>query len=232
MSDVGIVLEFRFRGSEKKINIVERSDTCTMKIVKKIILEESEDNILIGKRALQKVVNSICESKVPKEIEEACCRMEKYNLLISEERTCPGRTLIVMFLHSLESAANDIQLVHKFVGDNSRATSLNDVEAFSIAMDHLCHKVSDAYTQVVALEVKNAAVKQTTTTKAKRGIHADDIPSTSSDKDVTQLTVYKQLESQIQYHISDYNNHHQLDNAKMTLWAKQIISLVSTREKN
>ncbi|KAG1750315.1 hypothetical protein EDD22DRAFT_747368, partial [Suillus occidentalis] len=40
----------------------------------------------------------------------------------------------------LDSAADEVQLVYKFVGDNSRATQLNDAEAFSIAMDRLCHK--------------------------------------------------------------------------------------------
>jgi hypothetical protein len=58
----------------------------------------------------------------------------------------------------LDSAADEVQLVYKFVGDNSRATQLNDAEAFSIAMDRLCHKAFNARTRVVALEVKNAAV--------------------------------------------------------------------------
>ncbi|KAG1792603.1 uncharacterized protein HD556DRAFT_1209294, partial [Suillus plorans] len=117
----------------------------------------------------------------------------------------------------LESAADDVQLVYKFVGDNSRATQLNDAEAFSIAMDRLCHKASNARTRVVALEVKNAAVKQTTTAKAKKRTRTDDIPPASSDEDVTQLKAYKQLESQIRCELhhghcfvdrtSGYDNH-------------------------
>ncbi|KAG1796097.1 hypothetical protein EV424DRAFT_1353305 [Suillus variegatus] len=103
----------------------------------------------------------------------------------------------------LESAADDVQLVYKFVGDNSRATQLNDAEAFSIAMDRLCHKVSNARTRVVALEVKNAAVKQTTTAKAKKRTRTDDIPPASN-------------------RTSGYDNHRRLDHAEMTLWAKKI----------
>ncbi|KAG1717969.1 hypothetical protein EDB19DRAFT_1838835 [Suillus lakei] len=132
----------------------------------------------------------------------------------------------------LDSAADEVQLVYKFVGDNSRATQLNDVEAFSIAMDRLCHKAFNAHTRVVALEVKNAAVKQTTTTKAKKRTCADDIPPASSDEDVTQLKAYKQLESQIRCELhhghcfvdctSGYDNHRRLDHAEMTLWAKKI----------
>ncbi|KAG1746510.1 hypothetical protein EDB19DRAFT_1631718 [Suillus lakei] len=141
----------------------------------------------------------------------------------------------------LDSAADEVQLVYKFVGDNSRATQLNDAEAFSIAMDHLCHKAFNARTRVVALEVKNAAVKQTTTTKAKKRTRADDIPPASSDEDVTQLKAYKQLESQIRCELhhghcfvdrtSGYDNHRRLDHAEMTLWAKKIVSLASMRER-
>ncbi|KAG1799574.1 uncharacterized protein BJ212DRAFT_1488292 [Suillus subaureus] len=63
-------------------------------------------------------------------------------------------------------------------------------------MDRLCHKVSNACTQVIALEVKNAAAKQTTT-KVKKRTHEDDIPPVI-DKDSTQLKAYKQLECHIQ----------------------------------
>jgi hypothetical protein len=56
----------------------------------------------------------------------------------------------------LDSTTGEVQLVYKFAGDTNRATHLNDAEAFSIAMDWLCHKVSNAHTRVVALEVKNA----------------------------------------------------------------------------
>ncbi|KAG1740559.1 hypothetical protein EDD22DRAFT_738811, partial [Suillus occidentalis] len=138
----------------------------------------------------------------------------------------------------LDSAADEVQLVYKFVGDNSRATQLNDVEAFSIAMDCLCHKAFNACTRVVTLEVKNAAVKQTTTTKANKRTCADDIPPASSDEDVTQLKAYKQLESQIRCELhhghcfvdrmSGYDNHRRLDHAEMTLWAKKIVTRSKT----
>jgi hypothetical protein len=56
----------------------------------------------------------------------------------------------------LDSTTGEVQLMYKFAGDTNRATHLNDAEAFSIAMDWLCHKASNARTRVVALEVKNA----------------------------------------------------------------------------
>jgi hypothetical protein len=46
----------------------------------------------------------------------------------------------------LDSTTGEVQLVYKFVGDTNRATHLNDAEAFSIAMDQLCHKASNART--------------------------------------------------------------------------------------
>ncbi|KAG1839817.1 hypothetical protein DFJ58DRAFT_630082, partial [Suillus subalutaceus] len=39
-------------------------------------------------------------------------------------------------------APEEVQLVYKFIGDNSKASHLNDAEAFGIAMDQLCHKAS------------------------------------------------------------------------------------------
>ncbi|KAG1859727.1 hypothetical protein F4604DRAFT_1684669 [Suillus subluteus] len=105
-------------------------------------------------------------------------------------------------------------------GDNSKASHLNDAEAFGIAMDRLCHKGSNACTRVIALEVKNAAAKQTTT-KAKKRTCEDDIPP-AIDEDSTQLKAYKQLECHIWYRTSSYDNHHRLDHAEMTLWAKKI----------
>ncbi|KAG2365555.1 hypothetical protein BDR07DRAFT_1374223 [Suillus spraguei] len=114
----------------------------------------------------------------------------------------------------------EVQLVYKFMGDNSKASHLNDAEAFGIAMDRLCHKVSNACTRVIALEVKNAAAKQTTT-KAKKRMREDNIPP-AIEEDSMQLKVYKQLECHIQYCTSGYDNHRHLDHAKMTLWAKKI----------
>ncbi|KAG1777587.1 hypothetical protein EV702DRAFT_945908, partial [Suillus placidus] len=131
----------------------------------------------------------------------------------------------------LDSTAEEVQLVYKFAGYTSKATHLNDAEAFSIAMNRLCHKASNARTQVVALEVKNAA-KQTIATKAKKRTRKDDIPPASSDENPTQLKAYKQLESQIRCELhhghcfvnctSGYDNHCRLDHAEMTLWAKKI----------
>ncbi|KAG2140763.1 hypothetical protein BD769DRAFT_1333934, partial [Suillus cothurnatus] len=127
----------------------------------------------------------------------------------------------------LDSTTGEVQLVYKFAGDTNRATHLNDAEAFSITMDRLCHKASNARTQVVALEVKNAI-----TTKPKKRTCEDDVPPASSDEHPTQLKAYKQLESQIRCELhhghcfidrtSGYDNHHRLDHAEMTLWAKKI----------
>ncbi|KAG1878157.1 hypothetical protein F4604DRAFT_1522967, partial [Suillus subluteus] len=132
-------------------------------------------------------------------------------------------------------APEEVQLVYKFIGDNSKASHLNDAEAFGITMDRLCHKASNARTQVVALEVKNAAAKQTTT-KAKKRTREDDIPP-AIDEDSTQLNAYKQLECHIRCelhhghcfidHTSGYDNHRHLDHAEMTLWAKKIITSTS-----
>ncbi|KAG1882071.1 hypothetical protein F4604DRAFT_1536680, partial [Suillus subluteus] len=127
-------------------------------------------------------------------------------------------------------APEEVQLVYNFVGDNSKASHLNNAEAFGIAMDRLCHKASNARTRVVALEVKNAAAKQTTT-KAKKRTCEDDIPP-AIDEDSTQLKAYKQLECHIRCELhhghcfidctSGYDNHRRLDHAEMTLWAKKI----------
>ncbi|KAG1811050.1 hypothetical protein EV424DRAFT_1327815 [Suillus variegatus] len=134
------------------------------------------------------------------------------------------------------NAPEEVQLVYKFAGDNSKASHLNNAEAFGIAMDQLCHKVSNARTRVVALEVKNAAAKQTTT-KAKKRTREDDIPP-AIEEDSTQLKAYKQLECHIRCELhrghcfidrtSGYDDHHRLDHAEMTLWAKKIIPTSKT----
>ncbi|KAG1725334.1 hypothetical protein EDB19DRAFT_1915147 [Suillus lakei] len=130
----------------------------------------------------------------------------------------------------LDSAADEVQLVYKFVGDNSRATQLNDVEAFSIAMDRLCHKAFNARTRVVALELPQGQTDYYHQSK-KEDTRADDIPPASSDDDVTQLKAYKQLESQIRCEL--HHGHCFVDArvamitivdliTEMTLWAKKI----------
>ncbi|KAG2050618.1 hypothetical protein BDR06DRAFT_974377 [Suillus hirtellus] len=128
------------------------------------------------------------------------------------------------------NAPEEVQLVYKFMGDDSKASHLNNAEAFGIAIDQLCHKVSNVCTQVVALEVKNAAAKQTTT-KVKKRTCEDDIPPVT-EEDSMQLKVYKQLECHIRCKLhhghcfidctSGYDNHHHLNHTKMTLWAKKI----------
>ncbi|KAG1851556.1 hypothetical protein C8R48DRAFT_612642 [Suillus tomentosus] len=99
-------------------------------------------------------------------------------------------------------APEEVQLVYKFMGDHSKASHLNDAEAFGIAMDRLCHKASNTY----------------------------DIPPVT-EEDSTQLKAYKQLECHIRCELhrghcfidrtSGYDNHHRLDHAEMTLWAKK-----------
>ncbi|KAG1765170.1 hypothetical protein EV702DRAFT_943726, partial [Suillus placidus] len=132
------------------------------------------------------------------------------------ETNMPWEDFKSRVLAYLDSTAEEVQLVYKFAGDTSKATHLNDAEVFSIAMNRLCHKASNARTRVIALEVKNAA-KQTIATKAKKRTRKDDIPPASSDKNPTQLKAYKQLESQIRCELhhghcfvdrtSGYDNH-------------------------
>ncbi|KAG2363988.1 hypothetical protein BDR07DRAFT_1280910 [Suillus spraguei] len=111
-------------------------------------------------------------------------------------------------------APEEVQLVYKFVGDNSKASRLSDAEAFHITMEQICHKASNARTHFRAI-----------------------------NEDSMQLKAYKQLECQIRCelhhshcfidHTSGYDNHCHLNHAEITLWAKKILSSTNALlEKN
>lgn len=90
---VCITLEFGLCGGEKLVNVVEGNNSCAAKVVEEIVLEESEDDVLVRKGALQEIVDSVREREVAEETEKASCRTKEGDLLVGEERVSRGTEL-------------------------------------------------------------------------------------------------------------------------------------------